>query len=626
MVSTSSQPSGGDADASGATSGGATTVGATTSTATVGGTRDPAGASASQLPVPGQRVRLAWWQKLVCFVVLAGTIFPLWYSLGDHPLYPHSEGRYAAVSRDMLVHDHWLVPRYRGRRHLTKPLLAYWAQAGAMAVMGINEWASRAPSALAGTMVLLMLFALGWYLRDLRLAALSAGVLGMMPMFVVVSRLTLTDSLLNMFWFAAMAAGYLAIAEPPGRRRNWFVVILWVAVAGGWMTKGPLALVPVGVLVIWLLLAGNWRQIRVLRPIRGLVLSMIPIAAWVALVAVRDPAAWHIWYVQMVSRAVGTGDHPEPFWYFLPIFIGGLFPATAMMYLPGANFPWRRIWPELRSGKPAVYWTLSIVLPFIMFSLIKGKLATYILPLCAPLALLTGQMLLGWIERKHDHPPKGIKPPEVVATFFICLAIAMAVIMGLLIYQYGAGFPLAPVFMAGVLAASAWMWRIWQRKPTWRAAALLIVFLAYAVNVSAAMELEDAILTPGSSKVLMQVIKKQLHLPHPEIVTYGYRDTTMGFYYDDWNESETPAELRHWLNKADPDLVIVAETKDWKKLEVTHPALAGRFTRMFKWNRSPITKNRWVLRPDQYVKAGPAAKAGVKAPAVKAPTKVRAKP
>lgn len=602
-------------------------------------------------------------QRVLCFLVLAVTIFPLWYNLGNHPLYPRSEGRYASVSRNMLLHDHWLVPWYRGHRHLTKPLLAYWAQAGSMAWLGMNEWACRLPSAFAGTVVLALLFWFAWYVRDLRLAALSTGVLGMTPLFVVVSRLTLTDSLLNMFWFASLVFGYLAVVEPAGKRRGWFVVLLWLVQAGAWMTKGPLALLPLGVLVLWMLISGRRREIKKLWPVTGVVMSLVPIAAWVILVAVRDPAAWEIWYVQLVSRAVGTGAHAKEFWYFVPIFLGGLFPATVMMYLPGANFRLRQVWPWLRGGGPMVFWALAVVVPLLIFSMNTGKLASYILPLCAPLALITGHMLSGWLDGAFDHQPTSpryptgkvllvgiisigviealiglifgwavagdtggamtaliggiavawfleprldgprgrVKPPEVVGAYFVCLTIAMAVILGLLIYRYHGRFVVGVIPMAAAIAAAAWMWRIWKRKPALRNVAMVVVFLAFMVNVGAAMELEDAILIPGSSKALMATIEKRTGLSHPIVLTYGYRDTTLGFYYDDWNESEGPGSLRKWLGQLNPDkLVVVAKTSQWKALEKAQPKLAGQFVRIFKWNKSLVAKHRWVLRPKAF--------------------------
>ena len=98
------------------------------------------------------------------------------------------------------------------------------------------------------------------------------------------------------------------------------------------------------------------------------------------------------------------------------------------------------------------------------------------------------------------------------------------------------------------------------------------------------------------------------------MLTYGYRDTTLGFYYDDWNEAEGVKDLRAWLSRDVPNLVILADAKDWRQLEKKEPGLANRFALIFKWNRSPLTKDRLVLRPKKYLHShAGAAKAGASA-------------
>lgn len=62
-----------------------------------------------------------------------------------------------------------------------------------------------------------------------------------------------------MFWFGALAAGYLAIREP--LKKRW-PVLMWIAVMLGMLTKAHLALVPVGLLLLWLALGGRWKENR----------------------------------------------------------------------------------------------------------------------------------------------------------------------------------------------------------------------------------------------------------------------------------------------------------------------------------------------------------------------------
>ncbi len=236
----------------------------------------------------------------------------------------------------------WLVPSFGGHPHLTKPPLTYWLEATCLLLLGHNELAVRLPSAIAGSLALLAVLGLVWRTGGLGQAIPAAAVLAVMPMFAVMNRLTLTDALLNLFWFGTLAAGVLALREPS--RARW-PVLLWFCVALGLLTKGPLAWVPVGLLLVWLGLGGRWREVRVLRLGWGMALSLLPLAGWVIAVRLFQPSAASVWWREMFARtglAATPAPHPEPVWYFLPIFVGGLFPATLMLMLPGLNYSWRK--------------------------------------------------------------------------------------------------------------------------------------------------------------------------------------------------------------------------------------------------------------------------------------------
>ena len=99
---------------------------------------------------------------LVILMVIIGSL-PIFYGLGNHPLYGRSDARYAEVSREMAAGGEWLIPQKGDRPHLTKPPLVYWAEAAMMRLEGPTELAARLPSAIAGvaTMGLLAWFACG---------------------------------------------------------------------------------------------------------------------------------------------------------------------------------------------------------------------------------------------------------------------------------------------------------------------------------------------------------------------------------------------------------------------------------------------------------------------------------
>ena len=70
------------------------------------------------------------------------------------PLSLPDEGRYAEISRWMLVSGDWLTPRLDGIPFFHKPPLLHWLGSLSLATFGVNAWAARLVPALhAGLML-----------------------------------------------------------------------------------------------------------------------------------------------------------------------------------------------------------------------------------------------------------------------------------------------------------------------------------------------------------------------------------------------------------------------------------------------------------------------------------------
>jgi 4-amino-4-deoxy-L-arabinose transferase-like glycosyltransferase len=531
-------------------------------------------------------------------LLLAVCLLPIWYSLGDHSLYGGSEGRYASVSRAMVESGDWLLPRFGGEIHLTKPPLTYWLEAGAMRWLGCNELAVRLPSAVAGSLTVLGVFVVGWRVRDWRVGLVAAALLSMMPLFIAIHRLTLTDGPLGLFWLGVWAGGYFAVTET-SRRARWAAAgVLWVSVALGLMTKGPVIWLALALVVGWVMAGRGWRELAKLHLPAGLVLSALPLGWWVWRIVGSYPQAMDVWYHEVVSRAVGDGDHVRPTWYFAPIFLGGLFPATVMMGLPGVHHRVREAWQHVRRGSPQALWMMSVVVPLVVFSLNRGKLASYVLPLCPPMALLTAAMLSRWLSGFYDRGDADrVRAPEVVWALLILLVLVVGA--GVVARWWWLGSGGTWVLAAGavlVMCAGQLCW-IWKRRPGWRGAGLVLVFAAYMGVVCMAEELEDDLLAAGSTKRFLAEVMGDGYGAEAQLVTYGFTDTSLAFYYRHCPQANTPAQLRQWLRKAGDRLIVLADPKDWQQLLERSAPLVKHFEVISDSGHRFLHVGRVVLRP-----------------------------
>lgn len=525
-----------------------------------------------------------------------------WISLGDHPIYDRSEGRYATTSRHMEESGDWLVPVFRGHPHLTKPPLTYWLQSGAIRLLGPSEWAVRLPTAIAGSLTLVMVMLLAWRLRGPRYAMLVTGLLAVMPMQVMLSRIALTDGLLAMFWFGVLASALLAQREPA--RRGWWVTLMWAALAGAFITKGPPAILPLAVVAVWLVAAGRWRDLRWFKIWIGLPLALVPLIVWIVLILRTHPEALFIWYREIVDRATGAGDHVEPVWFFIPVFIGGLFPATAMFSLPGLHFPVSRLKELTRDAAPQMLWVLALVIPFVVFSINTGKLASYLLPLCPPLALLVGGVLEAWFSGEYDRPRAGRHVPDFTIPLMVIGVggvIVTPVVLGLLVDWSIAWMGLGIVPTA---AACVWVWYVWHRRPHLRGVALLTLWLTVCGLWIAGFEAEDMVRDPMGTPAIIERVVEVSGDPSPTIVMYRFYDSSLAFYHRGPIESLNKADELMSFAQTHPHAVVLVTLDDWEQTLNRVPDVQAAFHEVMRYGKiGNKDKTRLMLVPATHPRA-----------------------
>lgn len=537
------------------------------------------------LPVP---------PKWVVAVVLFACMLPIWTYLGGPPLTARSDGRYAAVSRDMAENDHWLVPHRDGKPHLTKPPLTYWAEAASIRLFGADEFAVRFPSAVAGSLVIVGVFWISAVRYGSLIGLLAAGVLSVTPLAVVVGRLTLTDGLLSAFWLMSLCGGLMSVRSP-GR---WYgPVLLWGGVGLGWMTKPLAPWGPLGIVGLWMIIGGHWRLLLRWPHVVGFVGSLVPIGLWAWAVYRLVPNVEQVWREEVLDRAQGGGAHDEPWWFLLPVFLVGMFPATTMLEIPGLNRRLKATWELMRGGGDGVLWALGALMPLVAFSIPSGKLPTYIVPCAAPLAILTGRMLAGWISGEHERKVEGYNPPEVKGTLAIAVGLSAIgfIVAGFVMVDWATALLALPIVVVPLGAA----WLVWhwseRRRRLWG------MVVVWATMVVACMWGDIAatwLLGPRSTKTLLADALEHTKVREPVVVTYGHRDYSLSFYAGQIAPPvEQVEELAAMMAKHGANLLVFADEQRWEELASAHPELAGRFEQVMKSQRQLSEKGRLILQP-----------------------------
>ena len=328
---------------------------------------------------------IPWWGIPLVLIVLYVCLFS---GLGAIGLVGPDEPRYAAIARAMAETHDWVTPRLWGTPWFEKPVLYYWTAGIAMRIFGVSEFAARLPSACAG---LLAVIAVAWTaLRSYGLGAAWYSLL-MLPTSVAMigfSRAAGPDML-----FAALLTASMAVAvemlqkERPG---PFLQVAFGFFLGAAVLAKGPAAVILAGgATLLWAAITRQWRApFRFLHPlvIAAFCATALP---WYVLCAIRNPDFLNvfIWQHNFKRYLTPIFQHPQPFWFYVPILGMGIMPWVVLICAPVS-----RRWRKTRLDSPGVCVLCWALFPLFFFSLSQSKLPGYILPAIPPAFLLIGRV------------------------------------------------------------------------------------------------------------------------------------------------------------------------------------------------------------------------------------------
>ena len=349
------------------------------------------------------------------WILLALTLFTFFFLLGSRALNEPDEGRYSEIAREMIETGNWLVPHFWYLPHLDKPPMTYWLVAASMKLFGHSEWAVRLPLALAGISGVWAVWCMGCSIGGRRVGLWSALILQSSLLYFVMARMLTPDIFLTQFvaWtmYFFWRSWRILNSELKTQNSKFFLWHLagWVAIALGFLTKGPVAavipLVALAALVIyrqksfsqWKLLLGGLAG--------GLALFLILVMPWFLAVFQRVPEAFHYMvFGQAAGHLLGTtikNRHGSIF-YFFGVLAFGLLPWTWLL-----GWLWRRVhWTglDVKSKDAWVLLNVWAFFTFALFSFSQSKLPAYILPVFPALAVLIA--LRFFSEEKTPDAPR----------------------------------------------------------------------------------------------------------------------------------------------------------------------------------------------------------------------------
>jgi 4-amino-4-deoxy-L-arabinose transferase-like glycosyltransferase len=355
-------------------------------------------------------------------VLLGLAICPYFLDLGGSSIWDANEAFYVETPREMIERGDYVNPTFNYEPRVNKPVLSYWIVAGFYHLFGASPGVQRVPIAIGGVVLIAVAFflaraaapvalvqAAGWW------AALG---LAISPRLLIFARRIFIDIYISMFM--ALTLLFFALAERYPARRRLFLLLMYVSVGLGVLTKGPVAiLVPGLVFAVYLAVHRELGRIRDMLLPLGIAVVAAIVAPWYVALYLQagwDPIVSFLLGENVARYVEGAGvgaDHRGPLWY-LPVVFSDSFPWSLFLF-PAAAAWMRARRREPDGGSPAVriqtllwLWILVIVG---FFSLSAGKQDLYIFPIVPAIVALAGIAIAGALgpATPDDASPRGVR-------------------------------------------------------------------------------------------------------------------------------------------------------------------------------------------------------------------------
>lgn len=487
------------------------------------------------------------------------------------------EARYVQATKQMIQTGDFVDIRFQEQPRHKKPAGIHWLQTGALAayghITGVADprdaplWVYRLPSFLGAVLAVLFTHMAGRALFG-PFIGLTAGVLMTSVIMIgIEANIAKTDAMLlativgaqailARWWMAdgafqpSTSAAPLAKspASSPANPPRWTAYFFWVAMGVGFMVKGPIIVMVVGLTVLALLVSG--RRLRWLYPAGrplAVLLGLLIAVPWYILIYQRAGMAFF-------EHAVGTDllgkiteaqeSHGAPPGVYVLAAFGTLWPIVA--FVP-ETFSWLR----RRLKEPAILFCLCWIAPtWLAFEAFSTKLPHYVLPTYPAFAILIAAAF-------RDGAGFGSLKWRRIARLPLLIApIGLMVVVAILGRMLGGEVPWAALLaLAGTVGLSAFLW--WMAAPVRLTQALLLSLgtaLAFIGALHYAAPMLDRV---WISNALVARATGAANCEDPRIITIGYNEPSLVFLSRADVAITSPDEPASTLIETDCQLLVV---------------------------------------------------------------------
>ena len=373
----------------------------------------------------------------IILILLAFCSLLFIFGVGRWDLWNPDEPRYAEVAKEMVARGDWVLMHVNGDIYMDKPPLFFWLIAlSSFLWQEVTSFSARFPSAFLSTLTVLLTFLIGKRLYGSRTGFLSALILATGFEFAYLSTRANIDATLTFIttasififlqWHQHRQMDRSEDEDKGGRSIYGFYVGMGLAT----LVKGPVGFIlPLLVSLVYLLLLRDWKAMRRMRWLTGMILFVVIVLAWYLPAVFRGGPDFlnQTLFHQTLERFAKGTSHVRPIYYYLANFPVDFLPW--FLFLPGAvayGFS-KKGEGVSRNFLFSLVWFVAI---FLFFSFSKGKRAVYLLPLYPAASLMVGMV---WDKYLSGSGRFSIREAWMVLPIFLFVVIFF--LMGIFLWM-----------------------------------------------------------------------------------------------------------------------------------------------------------------------------------------------
>ncbi|WKD48588.1 ArnT family glycosyltransferase [Microbulbifer spongiae] len=325
-------------------------------------------------------------------------------SMALFPFVDTTEARYAEVARLMAETGDWITPWFEaGVPFWGKPPLSFWAQAASAKVFGLNEFYFRLPALMATILTGFLTWRLARGYRDATTSRWSVLIFASMALPYTSAGAVMTDAFLALGITLSLLSFFRTVQ---GGRACWGW-LFFLGLAIGFLAKGPLATILVGIPIVLGILFGLYRlkALAQLPWFWGSLVTLVLTLPWYLSAELKTPGFLDYFIVgEHILRFIDPGwsgdlygrAHSQPkgmiwvFWLWAS-FPWGILALVALGICITRSRA--RCLNSFWQDKNAVFLLFCAIGPLLFFTLASNTLWTYVLPSLPFCAVLIGRQV-----------------------------------------------------------------------------------------------------------------------------------------------------------------------------------------------------------------------------------------